>query len=847
MDTFNNDNVGENVEPNSKGSGDRGLSQAGLLEMVLRHRWLIICTITASLIAAYFYLLTATPIYTSSARLYVEQSGPKIISEYEGFMTGSKNYLYTQKELIKSTPLIAGVVKNPQIRRFKTFTKIDNLVKYIKNSINVEVGKKDDIITISFDCPYPEEAAQLVNSVIDSYVEYHSTHKRSTVLEVLKILQKEKVNRDQELKERFQEMLEFTKENGMLSFEEKSGGHIAVQRLSKLSEALTEAQLATINARAEYEVIAGMVTEPAKIKQFAAVQPSIATALLAKNNEAALESQLGKLETELEDLQRNYTEDHPAIQSVESQIKRIKKDLGEQTETFAKGYVEIMKQKYLTAMETEDELLKNFNEQREATQDIGVKNAEYSILNSELKRTERLCDILDERIKELNITEDTGALNISILEVARIEDRPSKPQKAKVMALAFILGLMLSGGLVFVREQFDCRLRSTEEISEILGVPILGIVPSISGEHADAKKVKDVLAALKITVSKLYEAIRITISSAKAKSKTLKMDVKDKASKAIVCGNYRNAWLEFKSAAVQAYQTIVNFAFRVRTPIEAKTFETGEDKEETREYKTLKERGQKVHRKPKSAAAEAYRTIRTSIFFGVPKGRAKTILITSPTQGDGKSTLVSNLALSMAQAGQKTIVLDCDFRRPIQHKIFGVDNENGLSNAITGNITLNEAIEQGPIESLHILPRGTDVPNPSELLNSDAFLTILNELCERYDRIVIDSPPVMPVADSQILGAICDVTILVLRAEKSTRKPSQLARDGLINVGSHLLGFVVNAVPQQHGRYGYYSRYYGYGYGYGYGHDHSYYDDEQGKEEKEKGSKKTKQKEKAYA
>jgi capsular exopolysaccharide synthesis family protein len=157
----------------------------------------------------------------------------------------------------------------------------------------------------------------------------------------------------------------------------------------------------------------------------------------------------------------------------------------------------------------------------------------------------------------------------------------------------------------------------------------------------------------------------------------------------------------------------------------------------------------------------------------------------------------------------------------VQHNIFGVDGKRGISNVITGNMTLNEAIQAGPVENLHILTSGTDVPNPSELLNSTAFEKLLNELCQKYDRVLIDSPPVLPVADSHILGATCDISILVLRAEKTTRKAGQAARDILMSVGSHLLGAVVNSVASKHGGYGYYNRY-GYGYGYGYGNEYGY-------------------------
>ena len=101
------------------------------------------------------------------------------------------------------------------------------------------------------------------------------------------------------------------------------------------------------------------------------------------------------------------------------------------------------------------------------------------------------------------------------------------------------------------------------------------------------------------------------------------------------------------------------------------------------------------------------------------------------------------------------------------------------------------------------------------MLNSEAFANMLRSLSEKYDRIVIDSPPVMPVTDAQILAALCDITLLILRAEKSTRKISQQARDGLLSVGAHILGAIVNDVSRRNGRYGYYS---GYGYYYGYGH-----------------------------
>lgn len=737
----NNTNTAKTGSPDPAFPQVVGAQEEGILQIALRYRWIILLTTVLFLIAAFIYILKATPIYTSVSRLYVEQSGPKIISEYEGVMTQSKNYLYTQAELIKSTPIIAKVIDDAQIRRFKTFTEkplitssrmdsffdyikdklgipvnkkddaiIDNLLIYLKKELDVTIGKKDDIITVSFDSPYPAEVAQIVNAVIDSYIEYHATSKRSTASEVLKILQKEKIHRDKELSKSFTRLLEFTRENGVVSLE-KSDVHIVFKRLSKLSSALTDAQLETINAKADYEAVLSMADEPEKIKQFAMAQPSAGVRVFVTDVETQLRSELRDMEIELRNVRYHCTEDHPSTQAVLGKIAEIKEQLKEEVKNFADAYLEVMRLEWTTAKQREAELQSSFDAQQQAALDLSVKATEYYMLDSDLKRNEKLCDILDDRIKELNVTEEAGALNISILEVARPEDKPSKPQKAKVVGIALALGLMSGWGFAFLCKWLDYRLRTADEISAVFGVPILGIVPTMPRK-----------------------------------------------------------------------QSVVD-------------------------------RGQKVHLEPKSIVAEAYRTIRTAVFFGVPKDQAKTILVTSPASGDGKTSLVSNLAITMAQAGQRTLILDADFRKPMQHNIFEIDNEKGLSSVVAGNITLDEVIQPGPVKGLDLLPCGPGVPNPSEILNSDAFSKTLKKLSERYDRIIVDSPPVRPVTDSQILAAICDITLIVLRAEKSTKRLSQQTRDDLLSVGAHIFGVVVNDVSRKHSRYGYYTSYGYYGYG----------------------------------
>jgi capsular exopolysaccharide synthesis family protein len=820
------ENGGSNLTiPQSDGAVQEDLLQA-TLQMVWRRRWTILVITALSLTAAFLYLLKAIPIYTSTSRLYVEQSGPKIMNEYEGIMTKSMNYLYTQGELMKSTPIIADVVNDPQIKQFRTFANVDNLAAYVKKKLLVNIGRKDDIVTVSLDSPYPVEAAEIVNSVVQSYIKYHSSRKRSTVSEVLKILQKEKVKRDAELSTKFEELLAFTRENGIVSLENQ-GGHIVLERLTRLSTALTEAQLNALNAKADYEATKSMQNEPAKVKQFASASSTVGVRMSVSDTETQLQADLRAAEIELKNTRYHCTEDHPSVQAMHAKISRIEQEMDEQAREFADSYIEVMRLRWVAANEREDELQASVDSQFQMARDLGIKAAEHSVLQSELKRTERLCEILDDRIKELNVTEDTGALNISILEVARPADRPSKPDKPKFMAMGLVLGLAFGSAFAVLRDMLDSRLRSADEISAALGIPVLGIVPTMSDGKAIAAGGRKLHTLLKRVFGRSHQSTAAQADVSKSEFVYAPGDGGNLTENESFMGRAlrirseleRARWMQRSSQRPSSTAAISQHEPEAETKT-AKTIalcsNTVDRSKEASEKSYTAKRGQKVHLEPNSLVAEAYRTIRTAVFFGVAQDQAKIILVTSPAPGDGKSTVVSNMAITMAQAGQKTLIIDADLRKPTQHSIFEIESrDEGLSNLLAGAIGMEEAILPGPTSNLDILTCGVEIPNPAEVLNSDAFTRVLRELAERYDRIIIDSPPVGMVSDGQILSALCDVTILVLRAETSTRRHSRQARDSLLSVGGRILGVVVNDVQRGHGHYGYYSgygRYSNYGY-----------------------------------
>ena len=213
---------------------------------------------------------------------------------------------------------------------------------------------------------------------------------------------------------------------------------------------------------------------------------------------------------------------------------------------------------------------------------------------------------------------------------------------------------------------------------------------------------------------------------------------------------------------------------------------------------------------PRSTASESYRGIRTNILFSSAESVPQVILITSAGPQEGKTITTANLAVTMAQADSKVIILDCDMRRPQIHKLFGIVKEHGVSNLLVGSSNAGEAIIHTRIPNLDVIPCGSIPPNPSELLGSTRMVTLLNALRKRYAHILIDSPPSTAVTDAVVLSKSVDGVILVIRAGDTAR---EIVKNGVAQfgaVGANILGAVLNGVDMSRDSYYYYQYYYYY-------------------------------------
>lgn len=655
-----------------------------LLPIFWRQRWIVVLTTVLCLGAAVAYLLLATPIYTSTARMAVKPSS-RGAADSQSFDSTNANYLYTQTELIMSPSVLALAA---QMDKVKPLIKDQpDKIQFLQRFAAVDIGKRDNVLTVSFSSPDRVAAADICTSIVKAYQDYQVKPKSNWEAEIGS-LKTEKQKLAQHIADLSRQQRALESKFGVLSVPNPTA-NLEVQRL--LDER-RKAQQELRNAERDNQVAKTQLDRfRARGIDVDAIDDDPIALGMGPEQEMALRNAIAELDQVLKTLQSQYGPKHPRVVAVESRLQRLQI-----------SYARIVQSRLALKKQTLDDVNQELKDQEAKAVAVSSAAGEFEQLKAEILNDRSTQDKVDARLREIKNAQELGMLDIDVFEEAKPELKPSHPSKKTTLPIAMVLGLILGGGLAFLRDWMDDRYRTVDEINESMGVPLLGTIPV------------------------LPDGLPAALA------------------------------------------------------------------------------GQQAMLEPTSAIAEACRTIRTAIYFGAPKDRCRTVLVTSPASSDGKSTMASNLAITMAQAGKRVLLVDADLRLPTQHAIFGIRHEHGLTSVLDGAVTLDQAVQPTAVSGLEVLPCGPRPSNPAEMLNSGMFNELLEVLSERYDQVIIDSPPVMGIADARIIAAACDVTVLVLRAAKSTRRVSELARDGLGSVGANLLGIVINEVEPSDGNgYGY--------------------------------------------
>lgn len=423
-----------------------------------------------------------------------------------------------------------------------------------------------------------------------------------------------------------------------------------------------------------------------------------------------LQNRLADLETERQNLLKQFTAAHPNIKNIEEQIAQTKEQL----------------------------------------KALPQKELEYSRLMREVDINTKLYRELKEKLEAARITEAEKIEDVSLVDSAVAPFSPISPNKPLNYSLGTLLGLMLGLAGAFLTEQTDTSIGTVEDVESYLKLPVLGIIPYLKPKEEKNKGLMQ----------------RLRPKEPRGKEKILRL----------------------------RSQLLFNYS-------------------------------------SSSPSFEAYRILRTNISTEVfkEKPQGKLLLFSSSGPEEGKSITVANLSIAMAQGGLRTLLIDTDMRRSVIHKIFGIECEPGLSNILRetvepkdairtftdiliSEIGFDETLKMPGLDNLHILTSGTLPTITAELLASPEMAQLLEKLRKEYDIILMDSPPVLAVADAVILASKVDAVILVYRVGKTARSVLLRTKTQLVESGAQVKGIVLNNIsPQMEMHYGYYYYYKYYG------------------------------------
>ncbi|MGH7803118.1 MAG: GumC family protein [Candidatus Binatia bacterium] len=448
-----------------------------------------------------------------------------------------------------------------------------------------------------------------------------------------------------------------------------------------------------------------------------------------------LKHELTKTEAERAQLEGKFKPGYPKMREAMAREAQLRSRLNSEI----RKIVATTQSTCMAARGREDELKRTLDEQREVTLAEKDVTAEYTTLARDVEAARTVYATLLQRTKDVDIAQEIRLSNISVVDHALPPRSPSRPRKGLNLTIGLIGGLLAGLGLAFFLEYLDDTVKTPEDVQVRLGLPMLGVVP-----HFDSKT--------------RTRASRISLGR-------------------------KNGSAEHSSEKPGAVALVADAKNRTTQEL-------------------------MVAHQPLSIATEAYRMVRTAILLSAADEPPQVILVTSGVTGEGKTVTAINEALTLVQAGGKVLLFDADIRRPRLHKVFNLPNGHGLSTFLAGQSSFESIVhEVAAVRSegtngngkghLFVVPAGPTPPNPAELLGGKRMKQVIEALRKEYDYILFDTPPVLPVADTEELSRVSDGVVLVVHGQRTPIKVVGQCRDRLQRVRAPILGVVLNNIDPE--------------------------------------------------
>ena len=591
----------------------------------------------------------------------------------------------------KVIPLLHGDLSNPYVH--------EEILKILRKHLTIERVPRTQMISISYSSPSPQLSANIVNTLESQFIENNFIAHYGTTQQVTKWLTGQIDDLRTIVQNSQDRMVDLQKKLGISALDPTHNQFI--QEITSLEKGVADATEERVMADARYQILQSL--PPDQIEDSPTALGTDGPIGLLAN----LRAQRAAAVAELSRLQQIYGPNHPQVKQLNAQSHALDLEISKQEERIINQAKDVS-----GIAATAENQAKGMRENK--IQDLFGKRDDivtYELLAQEYESNRHMYESILARLREAAVDAGLDAADISVVDLASLPATPSSLSPAAVGLIGLFFGAFGGMTVALLLEKMDTRLRDSEDIQDLLGLPSLSMIPQAS-------------------------------------------------------------W---------------------------KTEPGGEPPESP-----------ELLRDPNSAFSEGFRVLRTSIQLSSTSRLSKVIAITSCQPSEGKSTVATNMAAALAQVGKKVVLVDTDMRRPSLAGRLGLADRRGLSEVLTGFYTLDEVTKtHKTLATLDLIPSGIRPPLPAELLGSEQMTEVLQQLRERYDYVILDTPPTLSVTDPTIIASKSDGVILVIRQGFCTRRMVLHVARVFRDLDVKIYGFVFNGVdaslPEYYGYHGYYS------------------------------------------
>lgn len=757
--------------------------------MVLNRRGTILAVLAVVFVGVLVGTLMQTPIYRASGMLEFEKENPATPTLQEVFEIEniSTTFLETQYKVLQSESLAQRVIDELHLEQRKEFNEAsessslpqaeatttplttptvgslaerdpatyEKVLKKFQERLSIDPVVKSRLVVLRFESEDPQLAAAAVNSLTHNYIQQSlDSSQRAT-----EWLSQQLGEVKGKLERAETELQRYARAKNLLFLETPDGKpeNIANDRLRDLQDELTKAQALRIQKESLYHLV--------EAGDFGSLPGVVENKLMQD-----LTVRLTDLKREQAQLAATFSYQYPKVKQIQNQIEELEATLAEERERAAKQITN----EYRAAVRQENLLANAFATQQAQANQIAERAVQYNILKREAETQKQLYETLLQRHRQAGVSAGLKASNIRIVDLARPPLKPARPNLSLNLALALLVGLGLGVGAASLREYLDSSLKSPIDVVRSFRVPALGVIPSVDALTSPWNRPYDVYGQAKVLASRArFIAGRVKLLAAGQPTEATEASPAPPPKWHRIDGNGNQ----------DSVYSLLAEAFRnLRTSVLLTTVEAAQSRD-----------------------PETGRFVRPS---ETPQHSLRSLLVTSPEPSEGKTTVASNLGIALTQLGRRVLLIDADMRRPSIHRAFDLPDHFGLADCLAENQDWHRGVQPTGVPGLEALVCGTIPPNPAELLSTDHMRTLLEEAMAAYDFVILDSPPLLDVADSRILATLVEGILMVVKSGATPRELVQRAGAEARDAGGNVIGIVLNQINPLASDYYYYMRHY---------------------------------------